>query len=144
MPYRAWFRHMRGDLIPPVPGNRLHSGTRTSCKDKPEVTEARNDHLPWMSSALKPRRSVSTRKPRMRLSSFSTLAQMMATSAMVPEVIHIFSPLRTYSLPTLVARVRIPPGLDPKSGSVKPKQPSFSPFCRAGSQVFFCSPEPKV
>ena len=53
----------------------------------------------------------------------------MATSAMVPEVIHIFSPLRMYSLPTLRARVRMPPGFEPKSGSVRPKQPSFSPFC---------------
>src|SRR5713226_3561621 len=63
---------------------------------------------------------------------------------MVPEVIHIFSPFRTYSLPTLRARVRMPPGFDPKSGSVNPKQPSFSPFCIAGSQVFFCSSLPKV
>ena len=38
----------------------------------------------------------------MRSFSSSTLAQMMATSAMVPEVIHIFSPLSTYSLPTLL------------------------------------------
>ena len=53
-----------------------------------------------MSSALNPGRSVSTRKPRILSSSFSTLAQITATSAMVPEVIHIFSPLSTYSLPT--------------------------------------------
>ena len=62
---------------------------------------------------------------------------MMATSAMEPEVIHIFSPLRTYSLPTFLARVRMPPGFEPKSGSVRPKQPSFSPFCIAGSHVCF-------
>ena len=110
---------------------------RTSCMDKPEVTEARSDHLPWMSSARKPGRSVSTRNPRILLSSSSTLAQITATSAMEPEVIHIFSPLRTYSFPTLRARVRMPPGFEPKSGSVSPKQPSFSPFCMAGSQVCF-------
>src|SRR5580658_3612071 len=98
---------------------------RTSCMDRPEVTEARSDHLPWMSSARKPGRSVSTRNPRTLLSSSSTLAQMTAISAMEPEVIHIFSPLRTYSFPTLRARVRIPPGLEPKSGSVSPKQPGL-------------------
>ena len=47
-------------------------------------------------------------------------------------MIHIFSPLRTYSLPDFLARVRMPPGLEPKSGSVRPKQPSFSPFCMTG------------
>ncbi len=72
------------------------------------------------------------------------LAQMMAMSAMVPEVIHIFSPLRMYSSPDLRARVVMPPGLEPKPGSVRPKQPSFLPLARAGSQVFFCSSEPKV
>ena len=56
---------------------------------------------------------------------------------MEPEVIHIFSPLRMYSSPTLRARVRMPPGLEPKSGSVRPKQPSFSPVASCGSQWFF-------
>ncbi len=51
---------------------------------------------------------------------------------MEPEVIHIFSPLSTYSLPTLRARVRMPPGLEPKSGSVRPKQPSFLAALQGG------------
>src|SRR5208282_4261483 len=97
-----------------------------------------------MSSALNPGRSVSTRNPRTLSPSSSTFAQITATSAMVPDVIHIFSPFNTYSFPTLRARVLMPPGFDPKSGSVNPKQPSFSPFCIAGSQVFFCSSVPKV
>ena len=46
---------------------------------------------------------------------------------MVPEVIHIFSPLRMYSSPDLRAVVVMPPGFDPNPGSVSPKQPSFSP-----------------
>ena len=86
---------------------------------------------------VKPGRSVSTRKPRTRSSSSSTLAQITATSAIVPEVIHIFSPFRTYSSPTLRARVRMPPGFDPKSGSVSPKQPSFSPFAMQREPVVF-------
>src|SRR5579884_3534182 len=111
MPYRAWFKHISGDFNPPLSGSRLHSGILTSCIDNPDVTDARNDHLPWMSSALNPGRSVPTRNPRTRLSSFSTFAQITAISAIDPDVIHIFSPLSTYSLPVLRARVRIPPGL---------------------------------
>src|SRR5271169_902101 len=121
----------------------------TSCSDKPDVTEARSDHFPWMSSALNPGRLVSTRNPRIVSPSplppsSSTLAQITATSAIEPDVIHIFSPFSTYSLPTFFARVRMPPGFDPKSGSVNPKHPSFSPFCSAGNQVFCCSSLPKA
>src|ERR1041385_1813031 len=72
-----------------------------------------------MSSALNPGRSVSTKNPRTLLSSFSTLAQTTATSAIDPEVIHIFSPLSTYSFPPLRARVFIPPGFDPTPGGMK-------------------------
>src|SRR5712671_5825165 len=115
---------------------------RTSCSDSPEVTDARSDHFPCTSDALKPGRFVSTRNPLMRSLCSSDLAQMMAISAMEPEVIHIFSPLRTYSLPDLTARVRMPLGLEPKSGSVRPKQPSFSPLAMAGSHLSFCASLP--
>ena len=33
----------------------------------------------------------------------------------------------------------MPLGLEPKSGSVRPKQPSFSPVASLGSQCDFCS-----
>src|SRR5207237_10353521 len=97
---------------------RLHSGTWTSCIERLEVTDARRDHLPWISSARKPGRSVSTRNPRMLLASLgspesSVFAQITATSAIEPDVIHIFSPLSTYSLPTFRARVLIPPVFEP-------------------------------
>src|SRR5579862_4124597 len=99
-----------------------------------------------MSVDEKPGRSVSTRYPRTASlpSSPSSLAQMTATSAMEPDVIHIFSPLRMYSPPDLRARVVIPPGFDPKPGSVNPKQPSFSPEASAGSHLLFCASEPKA
>src|SRR5215469_1995577 len=135
---------MSGDFRPSDSGSKLHVGTRTSWSDRPEVTDARSDHLPCTSCALKPGRFVSTRKPRMRLSCSSDLAQTRATSAMEPEVIHIFSPFRTYSLPTFFARVRMPLGLEPKSGSVRPKQPSFSPLASAGTHFSFCWSLPKV
>src|SRR6202034_371830 len=94
----------------------------------------------------KPGRSVSTRNPRTEspLSSPSSLAQMMATSAIEPDVIHIFSPLRMYSPPDFRARVVMPAGFDSKPGSVNPKQPSLSPEARAGSHTFFCASDPNV
>ena len=85
-------------------------------------------------------------KPRIDLASSMApvLAQMIATSAIEPFVIHILEPLRTQSSPSLTARVSIPPGLDPKSGSVRPKQPIDSPVASFGSHSLRCSSEPKA
>ena len=55
----------------------------------------------------------------------------MATSAIVPFVIHIFEPFRIQSEPSRRACVRIAPGSEPASGSVSPKQPIASPSCIA-------------
>src|SRR6185437_17138087 len=95
IPYRAWFKHISGDFRPSDFGSRLLAGTRTSCNESPEVTDARSDHLPCTSWAENPGRLVSTRKPRTLPPCSSLLAQTTATSAMDPEVIHIFSPFRT-------------------------------------------------
>ena len=73
----------------------------------------------------------------------SVCAQMTATSATVPLVIHIFEPSSTQSSPSRLARVRMPDGLDPKSASVRPKQPIASPVAIRGSQVSRCSSLPK-
>src|SRR5208282_3011832 len=104
-----------------------------------------------MSCAENPGRLVSTRNPRILSApsptaafSSSSLAQITATSAIDPDVIHIFSPFRMYSSPDFRARVVMPAGFDPNPGSVSPKQPNFSPLASAGSQVFFCSSEPNV
>ena len=72
------------------------------------------------------------------------LAQMIATVACDPFVIHILVPLSTH--PSAVSRAVVikPPGLDPKSGSVSPKQPISCPPASSGSQCFFCSADPKV
>ena len=74
----------------------------------------------------------------------SVRAQTTATLAAVPLVIEVFSPLSTQPSPSRRARVRIPAGFEPKSGSVSPKQPIASPDCSRGSQRCFCSSEPKV
>src|SRR5277367_7061347 len=70
-----------------TPGKRFSSGISQSVKARPEVTEARNDHLPWMSQVLKPGVPFSTRNPRIFTSSH--LAQTTATLASDPLVIHI-------------------------------------------------------
>ena len=75
-----------------------------------------------------------TRNPR---TPSSVLAHTVATSAQPPLVIHIFVPSSTQSPPRRTARVRIPDGLLPKSGSVRPKQPIASPEARAGTQRSF-------
>ena len=83
----------------------------------------------------------STRKPR--ISPSSVRAHTTATSAIVPFVIHILAPLSTQSPPSRRACMRIVPGSEPASGSVRPKQPIASPRCIAGSQRSFCSSEPQ-
>jgi hypothetical protein len=58
-------------------------------------------------------------------------------------VIHIFRPSSTQSSPSRRARVRIDAGSDPKSGSVRPKQPIASPLAIRGSHCCFCSSLPQ-
>ena len=84
----------------------------------------------------------STMKPRIAPS--SVRAQTIAMSAIVPFVIHIFAPFRIQSEPSRRACVRIEPGSEPASGSVRPKQPIDLAACAsAGSQRSFCSSEPE-
>src|SRR4028118_1583426 len=111
-------------------------GMRQSWKPSSEVVEARSENLPCWSEEVKPGVPFSTTKPRIPS---SVLAQTTATSARVPLVIHCLEPLSTQSSPTFLAVVRMPPGLEPKSGSVRPKQPIASPEARHGTQRSFCS-----
>ena len=95
--------------------------------------------------AEKPFMPFSTRKPRISslpVWSSLSLAHTTARSAMVPFVIHILAPLRTYPPPCFTARVIMPLGFEPKSGSVSPKQPITSPFAIFGSHCRRCSSEP--
>ena len=85
-------------------------------------------------------------KPRIEFTSFTSpvFAQMIATVACEPLVIHILTPLSTQPSAVSRAVVIMPPGFDPKSGSVRPKQPISAPDASRGSQCFFCSSEPNV
>ena len=61
---------------------------------------------------------------------------------MLPLVIHILVPESTQSDPSRLAKVRMPPGSEPWSGSVRPKQPIASPAAIRGSHSVFCSSDP--
>ena len=103
------------------------------------MIDARSDSFWWMSCVVNPGVPRGTRKPR---TPSSVRAQTTATSAIEPFVIHIFVPLRTQSSPSRRARVRIEPGSEPASGSVRPKQPIASPAAIRGSHSCFCSSDP--
>ena len=93
-----------------------------------------------MSWVVKPLVPCGTRNPR---TPSSVTAHTTATSAIEPFVIHIFWPCTIQSLPSRRARVRIGPGSEPASGSVRPKQPIASPAAIRGSHACFCSSEPQ-
>ncbi len=141
MPKRASFRQESGPRSVLAPGSMFSAGTRTSWSTSSEVTDARSEIFLWISGAVKPGVPFSTMNPR--ISPSSVRAHTTAMSAMVPFVIHIFAPFRTQSPPSRFACVRIVPGSEPASGSVRPKQPITSPVCMAGSQRSFCSSEPQ-
>src|SRR5580700_6131671 len=106
MPCRAWERQDSGAFSPFAPGSMAESGTSQSLNARLEVTDARMDHLPWISEVEKPEWPRSTRKPRMpsSLPSTNVRAQTRATSATEPFVIQVFSPLST----------QFDPGFDPE------------------------------
>ncbi len=77
-------------------------------------------------------------------SSAPVLAQTTATWAVEPLVIHILAPFSSQPVLVSFATVIRPEGLEPKSGSVSPKQPITLPLAICGSQCRFCSSDPKA
>src|SRR6476620_1845758 len=144
MPNLASVRHESGPDSPCASGSIAAAGSRTPSSASSAVTEARSDILCLISVAVKPGVSGGTTKPR---TPSAVRAQTTATSATEPLVIHILLPVRTQSprpsgAGSWTARVRIPPGSEPKSGSVSPKQPIASPVAIRGSHASFCSADP--
>jgi len=101
--------------------------------------DARSAIFLCMSLVVKPGLSRGTRKPR---TPSSVEAHTTAMSAMLPLVIHILDPDSSQSEPSRRARVLIPDGSEPWSGSVRPKQPTASPVAILGSHSSFCSSDP--
>src|SRR5215210_8615404 len=141
MPNRASLRQDSGPRSPTASGSTDSAGSRTPSMTSSEVIDARSDNFLVILDAEKPAVSVGTTKPRMPS---SVWAQTIATSATDPLVIHIFVPLITHSSPSRFARVSMPAGLEPKSASVRPKQPITSPVAIRGSQMFFWSSVPNL
>ena len=110
--------------------------------DNSEVIDARKLNFPWISLDVKPSIPFSSKNPRI-ISSLS-LAQTRATSAKDPLVIHILFPFKIHPSPSLSHLVTIPPGLEPKFGSVSPKHPIFVPLPNSDNHLDFCSSEPYV
>src|SRR5207248_504800 len=91
IPNRAWVRQLNGAFSPFAFGSMFDAGIRQSEKARLEVTEARIDILPCRSEVVYPGVPFSTRKP---LTPSSVRAHTMATSAIEPFVIQVFSPFR--------------------------------------------------
>src|SRR5215203_1115730 len=144
MPYLASPRQANGPLRPPAPGSIASSGRRTSWSLMSHWIEARIESLGVMSVAENPRVSVGTRKPRTGLFSSSVRAQTTATSAMVASPIQRFSPFKTQSEPSFLAKVFMLAGSEPAVGSVRPKQPIVSPLAIGGSHLCFWSSDPNL
>ena len=72
----------------------------------------------------------------------SAFANTVSTPAHEPIPIHCFSALTRHPPSVLTARVRMPPGSEPASGSVRPKQPTHSPLASFGRYLRFCSSDP--
>ena len=89
--------------------------TFTSCNTSSLVSLARRDNFPFWSLAENPLASVGTMKPRIDFESLRSpvLAQMIATPAVEPLVIHILAPFRTQPSGVSRAVVIMPAGLDP-------------------------------
>ncbi len=72
----------------------------------------------------------------------SSLAQTTITSAMGLLVIQFLLPERRKPPSTFLARLRMPPGSEPWSGSVRPKQPTEAPLASFGRYLLRCASLP--
>ena len=144
IPYLALFRQLKGPFKPSTFGNIFSSGTKTLSITISPVIEARNESFLFIFGALKPFIPFSRINPFIFFSCLSDFAHTIKTSAIGELEIHIFDPDNSYPPSTFLAVVFIPPGSDPASGSVKPKQPIKSPLASFGKNFCFCSSLPKA
>ena len=125
-------RHPNGPFNPSTPGSRASSPTSTSSIWIMPVIDARSDSLPSIFGVSRPLAPFSSTNPRMAPPWASDFAHTTNTSAIGELEIQVFAPDSRYPPSTLRARVVMPPGSDPASGSVRPKQPIHSPLARRG------------
>src|SRR5436853_1186136 len=140
IPYRAELRQPNGPFNPFTFGKIFSFGIFTLSNTSSPVALARNDHLPCVSGVVNPCIPRSTINPL--ISPCSSLAHTTAISAKGALLIHILEPLRITWSPLSLKFDSMPEGLEPKSGSVKPKQPIHSPVASLGKYFFRCSSLP--
>src|SRR4029078_10164095 len=142
MASRGRLRQPNGPFNPSTLGSSASSPTSTPSITTSPVIEARSDSFSLIFGALSPLEHFSSTKPRILPSCASDLAQTTNTSAMGELVIHILVPDSRYPPCTFCARGRMPPGSEPASGSVRPKQPTHSPVASLGRYFLRCSSVP--
>ena len=125
MPKRASFKHANGAAQPF--GQRQHRVCWETAIVKDQFARDRRAQRNFFVDVRRCEARARRRERRNRGFPSSVFAHTMATSAIEPFVIHSFVPLSIQSLPSRRANVRIPTGLLPKSGSVRPKHPIASP-----------------
>ena len=135
-------------ILNPSPSWPRRFAAGTSMFSKKMVQEGLAQ-IPSFSSAfwrMKPGVPVSTTKAVMPLVPFdrSVMVKSTIASATGPLVIQFLVPLMTYVSPLRVAVVRCSAASEPACGSVRPKQPSFSPAANGFSQRSFCSSVPNL
>ena len=140
IPKRAELRQLKGPFRPRALGNLFSAGTKTSSITISPVTDARSASLPSILGALSPFMPFSKMKPPMTPS--SSFAHTIKTSAKGELLIQFLAPLRLNPPSTVRARVTMLPGSEPWSGSVRPKQPMYSPVASFGKYFCFCSSLP--
>ena len=143
MPKRASFRHDSGprsavDLGEPrSPRARARRSSTSS-----DVTDARSESLWCMSRRLEPGRALLDEEA-VDLAVLGARPHDRDVGDRAVRDPH----LRAVEDPVVAVAARrasaSPPGSEPASGSVSPKQPIASPAAIAGSQRCFCSSEPK-
>src|SRR5208282_4619631 len=115
------------------PPSTFVSGTSTSMKNSSEVGKERSP-IVWISrlSNGDSRRSITKWRNPAGPWAVSVCASTTATSATLPLLIQVFAPLITQWSPLRSARLRIPDGSEPASGSVVAIHPIRSP-CESGA-----------
>src|SRR5918999_4308574 len=144
MPYLASPRQANGPLRAFASGIIPSSGRGMFSSLMSHWIEARIESFGVMTLAEKPSESVGTRKPRTGFFSSSVRAQTTATSAIVASPIQRFSPFKTQSEPSFLAKVFMLAGSEPAVGSVRPKHPMASPLAIGGHHPCFLASHPNL
>ncbi len=123
-------------MRPSTPGRMFSAGMRQSSKASCDVTEARSDILPLCSKVEKPLRALLDEEAAHHAVELGPDDGHVGDRAVGDPGLGAVQDVGVAVLPRRV--VRMPPGFEPKSGSVRPKQPIASALASFGIQWSFC------